>query len=39
MKCMGMGLWFIASMVCLFTFIIPTIARMFWDWHDCKVKA
>jgi len=36
---MQMGFLLIFGVVCVFTFIIPTIARMFWDWHDCKVKA
>jgi len=35
---MKMGFLLIGLVSCVFAYIIPFIARMFWDWYDNKKK-
>jgi len=33
-----MGLLLIGGVTAVFAVVLPTIARMFWDWYDSKKK-
>ena len=35
---MQMGFLLIGGIACIFAFVIPIIARMFWDWYDGRKK-